>query len=52
VTVADYRAEQGALVTTAGYSELAQALGKEHGIRMIDGTELVAHLQGMQAAKE
>jgi hypothetical protein len=51
-TVADQRAELGVFVTTAGYTESAQALGNEHGIRMIDGTELVAHLQGMQAAKE
>jgi Restriction endonuclease len=51
-TVAAQRAEQGMFVTTAGYTESAQALGKEHGIRMIDGTELVAHMQGMQAAKE
>jgi len=51
-TVAAHRAEQGIFVTTAGYSESAQALGKKHGIRMIDGTELVAHMQGMQAAKE
>jgi hypothetical protein len=50
--VAANRAEQGIFVTTAGYSESAQALGKQHGIRMIDGTELVAHMQGMQAAKE
>jgi hypothetical protein len=51
-TVAAQRAEQGVFVTTAGYSESAQALGKKHGLRMIDGTELVAHMQGMQAAKE
>jgi restriction endonuclease Mrr len=51
-TVAAQRAEQGIFVTTAGYTESAQALGKEHGIRMIDGTELVAHMQGVQAAKE
>jgi hypothetical protein len=50
-TVAAHRAEQGVFVTTASYSESAQALGKKHGIRMIDGTELVAHMQGMQAAK-
>jgi hypothetical protein len=46
------RAEQGVFVTTAGYTESAQALGKKHGIRMIDGAELVAHMQGMQAATE
>jgi hypothetical protein len=51
-TMAANRAEQGVLVTTAGYTESAQALGKRNGIRMIDGTELVAHMQGMQAAKE
>jgi Restriction endonuclease len=51
-TVAAQRAEQGVFVTTAGYTESAQALGQRHGIRMIDGTELVAHMQGMQAAKE
>jgi restriction endonuclease Mrr len=51
-TVAVQRAEQGIFVTTAGYSESAQALGKKHGIRMIDGAELVAHMQGMQAATE
>jgi restriction endonuclease Mrr len=50
--VADHHAELGVFVTTAGYSESAQALGKEHGMRMIDGTELVAHMQGMQAATE
>jgi len=51
-TVATQRAEQGAFVTTAGFTESARVLGKEHGIRMIDGTELVAHMQGMQAAKD
>jgi restriction endonuclease Mrr len=51
-TVADQRAEQGVFITTAGYTESARALGKVHGIRMIDGTELVAHMQGMRAAKE
>jgi restriction endonuclease Mrr len=51
-TVAAHHAEQGVFVTTAGYSESAQALGKKHGIRIIDGTELVAHMQGMHAAKE
>lgn len=50
--VAGHRAEQGVFVTTAGFAESARALGKERGIRMIDGTELVAHMQGMQAAKE
>jgi hypothetical protein len=50
--VAAHRAEQGIFVTTGGYTESAQALGKDHGIRMIDGTELVAHMQGMQAAKD
>jgi hypothetical protein len=50
--VADHCAEQGVFVTPAGFAESARALGKEHGIRMIDGTELVAHMQGMQAAKE
>jgi hypothetical protein len=52
VTVADHRAEEGVFVTTAGYTESARALGKEHGIRLIDGTELVAHMQGIQAARE
>jgi hypothetical protein len=52
VTMADHRAEQGVFVTTAGYTESARALGKEHGIRLIDGTELVAHMQGMRAARE
>jgi HJR/Mrr/RecB family endonuclease len=51
-TVAAHSAEQGVFVTTAGYSESAQALGKQHGIRMIDGTELVAHIQGMQSATQ
>jgi hypothetical protein len=46
------RSEQGIFVTTAGYTESARTLGNEHGIRMIDGIELVAHMQGMQAAKE
>jgi hypothetical protein len=51
-TVADHRAEEGVFVTTAGFTESARTLGKEHTIRMIDGIELVAHLQGLQAAKE
>jgi restriction endonuclease Mrr len=51
-TVVAQRAEQGVFVTTSGYTESAQALGQKHGIRMIDGTELVAHMQGIQAAKD
>jgi hypothetical protein len=51
-TVATQRAEQGAFVTTAGFAESARVLAQEHGIRTIDGTELVAHLQGIQAVKE
>jgi hypothetical protein len=51
-SVADQGAEQGVFITTAGYTESARALGKEHSIRLIDGTELVAHMQGMRAAQE
>jgi hypothetical protein len=51
-TLADHRAAEGVFVTTAGFTESARTLGKEHGIRMIDGVELVAHMQGLQAAKE
>jgi hypothetical protein len=51
-TMAYRRAEQGVFVSTAGYTESARTLGNGHGIRMIDGIELVAHMQGMQAAKE
>jgi tetratricopeptide (TPR) repeat protein len=43
--VARHYADHGVFVTTSGYTEPALTLGREHDIRMIDGTELVAHMQ-------
>ncbi|PWT76993.1 MAG: hypothetical protein C5B60_03390 [Chloroflexi bacterium] len=50
--VAHHRALAGIYVTTSGYTEPALALGQEHRIRMIDGTELVTHMQQFRASVE
>jgi restriction endonuclease Mrr len=50
--VAHHHADRGVYVTTSSYTEPALALGREHDIRMIDGEELVAHMQEFRAAME
>jgi HJR/Mrr/RecB family endonuclease len=50
--VAHHRAQYGIFVTTSGYTEPALTLGRSHSIRMIDGAELVKHMQQFRAAME
>jgi hypothetical protein len=48
--VVHHRAEQGIYVTTSSFTQPAQALARQHGLRTIDGAELATHIE--QARKQ
>ncbi len=43
--VVHHRAEQGIFVTTSSFTQPAQALARQHGLRTIDGAELAAQIE-------
>lgn len=47
-----HRAQVGMYVTTSSYTQPALALGQQHHLRMIDGAQLAASIQQMNAQRQ